>query len=403
MTKILRLGEFAEVGAGNSAPQNETFFKGGTLPFVRTSDVGAIHIGSIDSSRDLLTPEGAKGLKLQPSGTILFPKSGASTFLNHRVILDSHAYVSSHLATIKANGEYALDRYIFYFLQTVDARDLCQDQAYPSLNRDQIAGIEVPLPSLEKQREIVEKLDSTFAEIDLLEENLDLRTSTNANLQASLLSSFFDLDEDEAAEDYSFRSLGSVSLVKGGKRLPKGTKWSPTQTKYPYIRVTDMKLGKINEDNLVFVPDEIRPLIKNYTVNAGDIIISIAGTIGEIAVVPETLDKASLTENAAKIILEREILDPDYCSYFLRSPVCRREIDLLVRTTTQPKLALFRIESLRIPIPPIKKQLEIVEKLDSAFAEVNLMKAKIKIEIDYATSLRQSLLNSAFTQEEEVA
>ena len=67
MTKVLRLGEVAEVGAGNSAPQNEGLFKGGTLPFVRTSDVGAIHIGGIESSRDLLTPEGAKGLKLFPA------------------------------------------------------------------------------------------------------------------------------------------------------------------------------------------------------------------------------------------------------------------------------------------------------------------------------------------------
>ena len=274
-------------------------------------------------------------------------------------------------------------------------------KAHPSVIR--MVYNEIPIPSLEKQREIVEKLDTAFAEIDLLEKNLDLRTSTTSNLQDSLLSSYFDLDEDEVTEDYSFHSLGSVSLVKGGKRLPKGTKWSPTPTKYPYIRVTDMKLGKINEDNLVFVPDEIRPLIKNYTVNAGDIIISIAGTIGEIAVVPESLDKASLTENAAKIILQKEILDPDYCSYFLKSPVCRREIDLLVRTTTQPKLALFRIESLRIPIPPIEKQLEIVEKLVSAFTEVDLLKAKIKTERDYATALRQSLLSSAFTQEDAVA
>jgi restriction endonuclease S subunit len=253
---------------------------------------------------------------------------------------------------------------------------------------------------LEKQREIVESLDSAFAEIVLLEQNFRSRTSATEKLQASLLASFFDVDESGVRENYTFHSLGSVSLVKGGKRLPKGTKWSPTPTRYPYIRVTDIKLGKINEDNLVFVPDEIRPLIKNYTVNTGDIIISIAGTIGEIAVVPESLDKASLTENAAKIILQKEILDPDYCSYFLRSPVCRREIDSLVRTTTQPKLALFRIESLRIPIPSMEKQHEIVEKLDSAFTEIELLKTQIRVEKDHAVALRQSLLSSAFTREE---
>jgi type I restriction enzyme S subunit len=105
MSQMLRLDKVAEVGSGNSAPQDEELFNGGYLPFVRTSDVGAIHIGSIETSRDLLTLAGARGLKLQPSGTILFPKSGASTFLNHRVFLSRDAYVSSHLATIKANNE----------------------------------------------------------------------------------------------------------------------------------------------------------------------------------------------------------------------------------------------------------------------------------------------------------
>lgn len=370
---------------------------------------------------------GTRVVRKKDAGTIypVYGGGGETFFLDtfnreDRVVVARFAM--SEKCTRRVNGKFALNDsgltlspkdqsvlrqdYLDYFVLSLN------DQIYESARGTAQKNLDVPAfrqmkvvypVSLEKQREIVEKLDSTFLEVDLLEENLELRTSTTANLQASLLSSFFDLDEKEVTEDYSFHFLGSVSLVKGGKRLPKGTKWSPTPTKYPYIRVTDMKLGKINEDNLVFVPDEIRPLIKNYTVNAGDIIISIAGTIGEIAVVPESLDKASLTENAAKIILQKEILDPDYCSYFLRSPVCRREIDLLVRTTTQPKLALFRIESLIIPIPSIEKQLEIVKKLNNAFTEIDLMKAKIKIEIDYATALRQALLSSSFTQEEAVA
>jgi type I restriction enzyme S subunit len=291
----------------------------------------------------------------------------------------------------------------YALLGGINIKSAISGTAQPQITRESLSPIQIPVPSLEKQREIVEKLDNAFAEIDLLEENLGFRILATEKLQASLLASFFDLDEDEVTNDYSFHSLGSVSVVKGGKRLPKGTKWSPTSTKYPYIRVTDMKLGRINEDNLVFVPDEIRPLIKNYTVNSGDIIISIAGTIGEIAVVPESLDKASLTENAAKIILQKEKLNSDYCSYFLRSPVCRREIDSLVRTTTQPKLALFRIESLRIPIPPIVRQLEIVNILHNGFSEIEALRLRFKMEKNLTVSLRQSFLSSAFTPEEAVA
>jgi type I restriction enzyme S subunit len=370
---------------------------------------------------------GTRVVRKKDAGTIypVYGGGGKTFFLDsfnreNRVVIARFAM--SEKCTRRVIGKFALNDsgltlspkdesilrqdYLDYFILSLNNQiyESARGTAQKNLDVPAFRQMKVVYPaSIKKQREIVGKLDSAFAEIDLLEKNLGLRISATENLQASLLASFYDLDEDEVTEDYTFHSLGSVSLVKGGKRLPKGTKWSPIPTKYPYIRVTDMKLGRIIEDNLVFVPDEIRPLIKNYTVDAGDIIISIAGTVGEIAVVPETLDKASLTENAAKIILQKEKLDSDYCSYFLRSPVCRREIDSLTRTTTQPKLALFRIESLRIPIPPIKRQREIVYILHSSFSEIELLRSRFQSEKNNIALLRQSFLINAFTQEEAVS
>ena len=396
--KLMQLGDIAEF-EGGSQPAKSNFIYEERNGFVRF-----IQIRDFRSNKNLTYIPISPKNRVCTKSDILIGRYGASV---GKILTGLEGAYNVALMKVIPKSELVNRDFLYYYLLSNAFQENLQNvsdrSAQNGFSKEDIRPFEVPIPSIEKQREIVEKLDSAFAEIDLLEENLDLRTSTTENLQASLLASFFDLNEDKVTEDYSFHSLGSVSLVKGGKRLPKGTKWSPTPTKYPYIRVTDMKLGKINEDNLVFVPDEIRPLIKNYTVNTRDIIISIAGTIGEIAVVPESLDKASLTENAAKIVLQKEILDSDYCSYFLRSPVCRREIDSLVRTTTQPKLALFRIESLRIPIPPIKKQQEIVEKLDIAFAEIESLRHRIKMEKNFTISLRQSLLSSAFTQEEAVA
>ena len=153
MLKEVMLGEVSEVKAGNSAPQDEVFFENGCYPFVRTSDVGAIKVGRLTSARDLLNEKGIKKLKLFKKGTVLFPKSGASTFLNHRVILSMDAYVSSHLATIKANNEYLLDDYIWYYLQTIDAAQLVADSAYPSLQANTIKEITIP-PRIKKVKHV---------------------------------------------------------------------------------------------------------------------------------------------------------------------------------------------------------------------------------------------------------
>ena len=211
------LGEVATVGAGNSAPQDETLFVNGSVPFFRTSDVGRIRFGDIDTAADLLNERGAKGLRRFASGTILFPKSGASTFLNHRVMMQVDGCVSSHLATIDARREFVEPRYLLYFLATVQAQDLVQDHAYPSLNLPLIAGIEVPLPPLSEQRRIVAILDEAFEGIATAKANTE-KNLKNAQevFEASLQDTF-----SSAPEGMVPTTLGAVCRFVGGSQPPK--------------------------------------------------------------------------------------------------------------------------------------------------------------------------------------
>ncbi len=160
--KLVQLQDVAEITAGNSAPQGDEFFIGGTMPFVRTSDVGRVHlsdclIGSTDKVNQKAIDE--LRLRLFPIGTLLFPKSGASTFLNHRAILGEAAYVSSHLACIICNESKATPKYVFRLLCRVDARLITPDQAYPSLRLSEIGSVQIPLPLLEVQQEIVAEIE----------------------------------------------------------------------------------------------------------------------------------------------------------------------------------------------------------------------------------------------------
>ena len=158
----VRLDGLAEIAAGNSAPQGDEYFKDGKFPFVRTSDVGAVHLSdNLIGAADKVNQKaiGELRLRLFPAGTILFPKSGASTFLNHRVVLGEAAYVSSHLACIICNETKALPKYVYSLLCRVDARHITPDQAYPSLRLEDIGRIEIPLPPLEVQKEIVAEIE----------------------------------------------------------------------------------------------------------------------------------------------------------------------------------------------------------------------------------------------------
>ena len=168
-----RLEDVAYVGAGNPAPQDKELFKDGKHPFFRTSDVGRVRFGELLTSVDLLNDLGASSLRPIPRGTILMPKSGASTFLNHRVITAVDGYVSSHLATISAKKSITDERYLLYALTRVRAQDILPENSYPSLNLSIIKNICIPHPPLEKQRRIVAFLDEVLESLDCVRAHLE--------------------------------------------------------------------------------------------------------------------------------------------------------------------------------------------------------------------------------------
>ena len=204
------LGDVAKVGSGNSAPQDEALFKDGTIPFFRMADAGRVRFGDISKSEDYLNDEGAKGLRRFAPGTVLFPKSGASTFLNHRVMLGVEGCVSSHLATIVADEKQAHPRFLLYFLSTIAAQDLVQDHAYPSLNLPTIAGIEVHLPPLPEQQRIVSILNEAFEGLSTATANAEKNLQNARALFESHLQSVF----TERGEGSVEKTLGDKSLLQ---------------------------------------------------------------------------------------------------------------------------------------------------------------------------------------------
>jgi type I restriction enzyme S subunit len=171
------------------------------------ADAGRVRFGDIYESADYLNEDGVKGLRRFPAGTILFPKSGASTFLNHRVMLGVDGCVSSHLAAIVADEAQINRRLLLYFLATVAAQDLVQDHAYPSLNLPAIAGIRIQVPPPSEQQRIVGILAEAFDGIATAKANAE----KNLQNARALFESHLHSGHGETA------FLGDLVHIKTGK------------------------------------------------------------------------------------------------------------------------------------------------------------------------------------------
>ena len=115
-------------------------------------------------------------------------------------------------------------------------------------------------------------------------------------------SSFPEITEEEKIfqlpKGWEWVRLGVISEVKGGKRLPSGHSFSSYETPYVYIQVTNMKNGTILHENLKYISEETQSKISRYTISKNDLYITIAGTIGDVGIVPDFFDGMNLTENA---------------------------------------------------------------------------------------------------------
>jgi type I restriction enzyme S subunit len=392
------LGAVAQVGAGNSAPQGDAPFADGIYPFFRTSDAGRVRFGDITESSDYLNGDGIKGLRLLPAGTILFPKSGASTFLNHRVMMVVDGYVSSHLATIVGDESKVDRRFLLYFLSTVSAQDLVQDHAYPSLNLPLISAIPVLLPPLPEQQRIVAILDEAFDGIATAKANAEKNLQNSRALFESQLQSVF----TERGEGWVEMPLGELCDFLNGFAFKSSDALADSGTQL--VRMGNLYGSKLDlERNAVFYPDSFVLEYRRYILNEGDIIMSLTGTTGKedygFAVrVPESDRTLLINQRIAKFdAIKEDKVSRDYLLHYLRS---RAFLDILYPTangTRQANLSTVTMKALPVPLCPISEQKMIASSLDSLAIESQRLESHYQHKLNALDDLKKSLLHQAFS------
>lgn len=181
----------------------------------------------------------------------------------------------------------------------------------------------------------------------------------------------------ESIKDENTVKMGTFANALGGKRIPKGSELTIAKTAHPYIRVRDMTKPKVVEltDDFMYVEESDFHKISRYIVDAGDLIISIVGTVGAVALVGETLDKANLTENCAKIANIKGY-SPEFLYYFLKSEYGQKEIASGTVGEVQAKLPLKNILEIKVPVLSMQEQEAVVEKL-------RIVDEKIEREVQY--------------------
>lgn len=296
--------------------------------------------------------------------------------------------VSGHSAII----HHSLDpKYLAYFFHSQhffnQKRRLAHGTKVMEVTPDTLKSIQLPVPPLEVQREIVRILDNfTFLTTELASELAarqkqyeyyrDLLLTFKPN-ESTILNER--TNELELSGAIRWMKLGDLSITITKGTTPK----TYSKSGICFIRTEAIESDLINFDKVKYIDDDVHNgSLRRSILQANDILFTIAGaTIGKCVVVPASALPAN-TNQALAIIRLKENYEHKYIFYLLKSKYMKDYIQKSIKGSAQPNLNLQQLNDFVIPVPPLEVQKCIVDILDRFDALCNDISSGLPAEIE---------------------
>lgn len=194
--------------------------------------------------------------------------------------------------------------------------------------------------------------------------------------------------------------LGSVTEIISKGTTPKGGKNTYTEAGVAFLRVENIDdNGIIDFSRIKYIDEEIHyGYLKRSILAEGDVLISIAGTLGRTAIV----NKENLPMNTNQALAFIRLIDGAkisnrYIEKALSSTTLQRILLDQTKVTSIPNLTLEIISNCHIPLPPLAEQQRIVDRIESLFDKLDQAKDLIQEALDSFETRKAAILHQAFT------
>ncbi len=281
-----------------------------------------------------------------------------------------------------------------------------QGTTFLELSSDKLSETRVTVPPLEVQRRVADFLDAETARIDKISGLLHDFESQVKHREQSVLGRILN---------------AGVSCTAA--ELPVGWKWSRLmfladpyrQIMYgivlpgpnvadgvPIIKGGDVAANRLSVEALSRTTYEIESRYERSRLRGGDLVIAIRGSVGEVAVVPDTLTGANLTQDAARIAASKGV-DRGWLRLVLESPIVQDQIRSRITGATIKGINIWDLERVLVPTPPTRLQREHAQQAQEALALHEKLVEKRRRHVALLAERRQALITAAVTGEFDVS
>lgn len=238
-----------------------------------------------------------------------------------------------------------MQKFLPFIFQTDDFWKFAEENKKGStnffLNWSDFEKYEFNLPPIETQRKLVEILWS-FENTKTAYKNLLDKTD-------ELVKSQFIGDIQQAFDEGRLTTLGKMveydrpltyGIVKPGHGCPGGV---------PVVKVKDMQDGAIDESNLLLTTPELDYQYRRSRLRAGDLLISIRGSVGRMAEIPLSLENANITQDTARLTISSQY-NKIYVRGVLESPILQWDMEKNIRGVAVKGINIGYLRELKMPV-----------------------------------------------------
>ena len=292
--------------------------------------------------------------------SVLIPRKGS---IDKLYFVDTPFWNVDTIFYTEINEELVMPRYVYHCLLREHLEKLNTAGGVPSLTQKVLNKVQIPVPPLPVQSEIVRILDN-FTELTA---ELTARKKQYEFYRDKLLT-FGDV-RGGATSDVVWRTLGEICDVRDGTHdSPK-----PAPTGKYLITSKNVKNGTIDYTGAYFISDKDYEQINvRSKVDTWDILFTMIGTIGEIGMVAHEPDFA--IKNVGLIKTGNELLSR-FLRHYLVSDRVKAYIDANRSKGTQAFLALGKLRELPVPVvsePAMKKLVQVLDNFDAICSDLNI-------------------------------
>lgn len=346
---MARLDSFCTINMGQS-PDSSTYNenKNGIPFFQGNADFGEFY--------PTVRMWCSKPTKIAHEGDILISVRAPIGALN---FANCECCIGRGLASLKANDARCIQKYLWYALESkvgeLNAKGT--GSTFKAISKSVLSETEIPLPSLEEQRKIAAVLDKVSELIAKRRQQLD---KLDLLEKARFVEIFCNPIENA---NWEFVNMADISTDMRTGPFGSALRHNEfVETGIFVLGIDNAVENRFTYNHMRYITEEKYEQLKRYTVRPGDVIITIMGTVGRSAVIPDNIPKAINTKHLACLTINRSKAQPMFvCCAFQMHPEIRQQLTGQAKGAIMDGLNLTIIKKLSFKLPPLEIQNEFVK------------------------------------------